>query len=72
MSCQYFFTGSFFCNYFSDSKNIFKNLISMKLRLNKGFNPYQTFVSKIFNIFFIFFETFETSLRKTEHNHFLE
>jgi hypothetical protein len=44
----------------------------MKLMLNRGFNHYQTFVSKIFIIFYAFFETFETSLRKTEHNHFLE
>jgi hypothetical protein len=44
----------------------------MKLMLNGGLNHYQIFVSKIFIIFFDFFETFETSLRKTEHNHFLE
>ncbi len=44
----------------------------MKLRLNQCFNHYQTFTSKKIIIFFAFFETFETSLRKTEHNHFLE
>ena len=44
----------------------------MKHRLNLGFNHYQTFVSKKDLKNFYFFETFETSLRKTDHNHFLE
>jgi hypothetical protein len=44
----------------------------MKLSLNRGFNHYQAFLFKNFYNFFDFFETFETSLRKTEHNHFLE
>jgi hypothetical protein len=71
MSCQYFLLAAFFLELFFRFKKKLKILISMKLRLNLGFKHYQTFVSKIFNNFFTFFETFETSLRKTEHNHFL-
>ena len=68
MSCRYFFTGSFFVIIFPTKKN-FKFLNSMKLSLNRGFNHYQAF---LFKNFYNFFETFEASLRKTEHNHFLE
>ena len=46
MSCQYFFTGSFFYNYFSDQKNIFKKFNFNETQAESRFQPLSNFCFK--------------------------